>query len=283
VQLDEPAVEGLCRQFQEPNPQLLILRLCRELVAIQPTNSGPTPLDVLGSVRGIRQVNRLPIASGSGCSGCLVPVNGGYEVTLDSLEPPGRQRRSHAHEIVHTFFREVHPGPAGPLEESLCEVGAAELTMPTDRFRRFAADLGPLSFDQINECRDEFHVTFDAAARRAVDLSQEPACYLVGVRMRTKNQERHGIGAPQLRVASWTYSRSWPEQVGYRGVAFEPACMIAEAFESLEPRSGIAELGTNYHNGIYLIEAIGYSFPRGGDVEHRQVAALLHALPNAIA
>ena len=87
-------------------------------------------------------------------------------VTLAEGEPPGRQHRSLGHEIVHTFFREVHRGPAGREEEHLCELGAGELTMPAVRVRKFMEEgRGRVSFNVVNEVAQEFGVTTDAAAR----------------------------------------------------------------------------------------------------------------------
>lgn len=129
-------VRALCDHHHETDPEVLILRLCQALLAECPTDSGPTPLNVLGSIRCIRNIRYGPLATKAGCSGLLAPEDGGYVVTLAEGEPPGRQHRSLAHEIVHTFFREVHPGPATTQEERLCEMGAAELTMPAARVLR---------------------------------------------------------------------------------------------------------------------------------------------------
>ena len=151
----EPAVQALCQHYGETDPEALILRLCRGLLSEAPTEAGPTPLLVLGSCRCIRDVLYGPLAGGSGCSGLLRLDDGGYVVTLDEEEPPGRQRRSHGHEIVHTFFREVSPGPPGPEEERLCELGAAELTMPAERVRKFMGGRGRITFEVVNERAEE--------------------------------------------------------------------------------------------------------------------------------
>jgi Zn-dependent peptidase ImmA (M78 family) len=271
---DEPAVHALCQHHHGVDPEALILRLCRELLAEKPTDSGPTPLHVLGSRRCIREIQYAPLAIASGCSGLLVLWDGGYYVTLDEDEPPGRRHRSLAHEIVHTFFREVCPGPAGPYEEQLCEVGAAELTMPADRARRFMPGSQAITFDIFNKCAQEFGVTNDAAARRLVDLSDQPVCYLVATKRRTKQQDQFDVGKPQLRVASWASSRSWPDQKPYRGLAFHPNSLIGRAFDEQDFRAGRARLGTSHRDGVFNIEAWGYTFYPRGHARSR-VAALL--------
>jgi hypothetical protein len=271
----EPAVQALCDHYGERDPKALILSLCRELLAMQPTDKGPTPLAVLGSWRLIWKVHRVPLVRRSAdCSGLLVQRDGRYEVTLDEEEPPGRQHRSLGHEIVHTFFREVHPGPPGLEEERLCEIGAAELTMPADRVRCFMTGRGAITFNVMNECSDEFGVTKDAAGRRLVELSDTAVCYLVATMGRTTNQERFNRGTPALRVASWAWSPSWPDRQPYRGLAFAIGSLVAQAFRSQQLRAGLARLGTNHRDGVFNIEAVGYTYPRRGKPS-RQVAVLL--------
>ena len=107
-------------------------------------------------------------------------------------------------------------------------------------------------------------------------MSDEPLCYLVAIMMRTKKQDQFDLGRPQLRVASWTLSRSWPDRRPYRGLAFEPNSLIAQAFDEQAARAGRARLGTTHRDGIFDIEAMGYTFfPRGR--QRSQVAALLRA------
>jgi len=276
VDVHEPAVEALCSHHGEADPKQLILRLCRELLNEAPTDAGPSPIVVLGSCRGIRSVSYAPLADASACSGILVAEGGGYRVTLDEREPPGRQRRSHAHEITHTFFREVSAGPAGPEEEQLCEAGAAELTMPAARMRQFVDGRGAITFSLANECAHEFDVTNDAAARRLVELSEEPVCYLVASKMRTTKQAMYGIGRPRLRIASWTWSPSWIDQRPYRGLVIEPNSVIERAFLSQDVQVGRGPVGISHRDGTCDIEAVGYTFTPRGRVRS-QVAILLNA------
>lgn len=274
----EGAVQAFCQHHQEPDPKALILRLCRELLDVQPTESGPTPLRALGSVRCIRDVRYARIAITSGCSGVLAPDNGGYVVLLEEGEPPGRRHRSLAHEIVHTFFREVHPGPPGREEEQLCELGASELTMPAARVQRFIESRGSICFDLVNEVAQEFGVTNDAAARRLVELSSEPICYVVACSMRTRRQNELDLGRPQLRIASWSLSASWPDQRPMRGLAVKSNSIIGRAFLNQDFQAGRGPAGISYRDGVFDVEAAGYTFRMGGRARS-QVAALLRVRP----
>ena len=88
----DPVVLELCERNGETDPTILISRLCRELADEVSTNHGPTPLDVLGSIRLIRECVPGHIPLGTGCSGLLLPDNGGYRVIVNAEEPPERRQ-----------------------------------------------------------------------------------------------------------------------------------------------------------------------------------------------
>ncbi len=182
-------------------------RLCRELLARQPTEAGHTPLEVLASCQGIRHIHHSPLDAEMECSGLLVPKDGGYEVTLRSDETEERRRFSLGHEICHTFINDYCPGAAHSDEiEKLCNIGASELTMPAERFVPFLAER-TLSLAAFDDCAEEFGVSFPAARRRAMDLTDQVACVFVACVTRTKKQKQFGIGQPVLRIVEWSRSR----------------------------------------------------------------------------
>jgi hypothetical protein len=272
----EAAVQALCKHHREADASTLIIRLCRQLLAQSPTQSGSTPLRVLGSIRCIRDVRYAPLAQGSQCSGLLISENGGYVVVLDERESPGRAHRSLAHEIVHTYFREVEAGPSGAQQERLCEIGATELVMPEDRVAAIMRARPELTFYFIAERASDFNVSRDAAARRLVELSQTPVCYLVATIRRTKAEDLEDRGSPILRVASWTCSSSWPERRPYLGLGIDPDSLLAQAFTAQDSRTGQGDPRIRHRNGAFMIEAAGYEFVSRENL-HRQVAVLLRA------
>lgn len=272
----EPAVRALCEHHQNLYPSALITRLCQELLAHQSTEAGPTPLRVLGSVRGIRDVRYAALASGSECSGLLIPQDGGYVVVLDEHDSPGRNHRSLGHEIVHSYFREVHPGPPGAQEERLCEIGATELTMPANRVAAVMSSQPEVTFEFIAKFASELNVSKGAAARRLADLSQTPVCYIVAALRRTKQQEEDDRGSPTLRVASWACSQSWPERRPYIGLSIEPDSLIGQAFKARDSRVGRGDPAIHHRCGTFGIEAAGYEFIWRG-TPMCQVAVLLRA------
>lgn len=271
----DPVVQQLCEAHEETDPEALVLRLCRDLLAFAPTEDGPSPLRVLGSVQLIRECKIGQIPTGAGCSGLLVPIDGGYNVILNADEPQERQHFSLAHEIVHTFFRKVCPDITEPSdeEEKLCDIGAAELAMPRERFSRYMNG-NLLSFQLIEELRAEFGVSFDASARRTVRLSDEAACFFVASLARTRAQELANRGEPVLRITSWSASSSWPESTKYKNQPVSEESLLAGCFSNLGSRIGSGPLGIPFSSTDYDLEVRAYEYPRGDVTNHRQAVAL---------
>lgn len=268
----DPAVAKFCEMHGETDAEALVVRLCRELVAECSTEQGPSPLNVLGSVRNVRECHSARIALGSGL---LVPKNGGYEVVVNADEPEERQRFSFAHEIVHTFFREACPNitEPSPEEERLCDVGAAELAMPLGRFRK-QMEGQVLSLELIDELHAEFLVSFEAAGRRALHVTDEAACFFVAALARTKDQDLKNVGDPVLRLVGWKASHAWLDQHLYKNRPIDDDCIIGEAFSNLDARSGRGRLGIPFSSSVFDIETRAYEYLRGAVANYRQVVAL---------
>ena len=195
-------------------------------------------------------------------------------MTVDVDEPDERQNFSIAHEVVHTFFRDLRPyaSPSNE-EERLCDIGAAELTMPAARFGAFVR-AGRLCFATIDELHEEFAVSFEAAARRTMQLTDGAACLFVAALVRTERQERFNKGTPALRITKWTPSSEWPNQRSFRHLLVATGSLLDQAFINQDERSARADLGIKLCSDIYDIEVRGYSYPRPGDPLYRQVLAL---------
>ena len=271
----DPVVLDLCARHEASDPVLLIRELCQALLQQCPTETGQSPLGVLGSCRGVRDTRYEMFDRNAECSSLLVPVDGGYEIVVNAAHPPERQHFSRAHEIVHTFFREIRPyANASDEEETLCDIGAAELTMPTARFGGFLAQAG-VSFPGLYACCSEFGVSFRAAMRRATELTDEAACQLVGAMGRTKEQDLKDVGEPRLRIQHWNQSKSWPESRGYLNLPVLNASLIHDAFMHQDERVGNGELGLTFRPGIFRIEALGVSYAKDNNPLHREVIALV--------
>jgi IrrE N-terminal-like domain len=263
----------LCRRHGEPDPEQLIVRLCEELLAECPTDRGPAPLPVLGSCRGVRAYRSELIHPVVGCSGLLIPVDGGYEVIVCSGQPEGRQNFSTAHEIVHTFFREVRPSATPSAEEEdLCNLGAATLTMPAGRFSPFLA-ARPLSFATLEECQREFAVSLVAAGRRAMVLTDLSACLSIAAPATPEVGSR--ACTPELRIAKWWWSGRWPfPGSSHVDLPIVQGSVISEVFTHRDQRAERGDLGLARCTGTYDVEAREYGYLLPGNLERRQVLAL---------
>jgi hypothetical protein len=273
MNLTDP-VAALCASYGDTDPEKLILRLCRELIEECTRQTGPTPLEVLASYQGVRRIRREPIHPAVGCSGMLVPSDGGYEIVVNSDEPRERQVFSIAHEVVHTFFRDAcRFCSSSPREEQLCDLGAAELTMPASRFTAHLGKVG-LSLAGVDSCHREFGVSFEAAARRAVSLTDEPACLFIAALGRTTREVRANTGQPVLRVVRWRASRNWPRPLGYKNLPVQPTSLIGQAFTHQDERIGHTRLGLPFDPATYQVEARGYGYHRPGNPDYRQTVSL---------
>lgn len=228
---------------------------------------------MLGSCRGVRAFRSGLIHAEAGCSGLLIPVDGGYEILVCSGQPEGRQNFSAAHEIVHTFFRDVRPAATPSAEEEkLCNLGAATLTMPAARFSPFLA-ARPLCFATLEEGQHEFAVSLVAAGRRAMALTDLSACLFIAAPATTEVSFR--AGAPELRIAKWWWSDRWPfPGSSHVDLPVTQGSVIGEVFADRDQRAERGGLGVACCAGTYDVEAREYGYLLPGNVERRQVLAL---------
>ena len=208
-----------------------------------------------------------------GCSGLLIPVDGGYEILVCSSQPEGRQNFSTAHEIVHTFFWKLRPAATPSAEEEkLCNLGAATLTMPAARFSPFLA-ARPLCFATIEECEREFAVSLVAAGRRAMTLTDLSACLFIAAPATTKVSFRGSTS--ELRIAKWWWSGRWPfPGSSHVGLPIIQGSVIGEVFAHRDQRAERGGLGIACCAGTYDVEAREYGYLLPGNFERRQVLAL---------
>ena len=113
-------------------------------------------------------------------------ANDGYEIEYNPHRPQGRMNFSIAHEIAHTFFpdcakevrnrsRERREEPDWQLEV-LCNVGAAELTMPVGSFPSESGAV--VTIEELMRLRKDFQVSAEAVLIRLVKLaSSRVACF----------------------------------------------------------------------------------------------------------
>ena len=176
---------GLLRFTEEegtPGDPVAAVRGRTRAVATTAMNQGwsgpPWNVELLASLQGIRVKNAGHLGRG------LDALWTSGRILVSHGAPPTRRRYSIAHEMVHSFLAPHDEGtdlsmlpPAdrkaadGELEY-LCQVGAAELLMPSESLRR-PDGAGNAQRSSYPRARPDFEVSPEAAARRAVDLAAE--------------------------------------------------------------------------------------------------------------
>jgi IrrE N-terminal-like domain len=132
-------------QVQTDDPSEAVRVLTRKLRADSNLVGPKAPLD---PVLRLRDIDGPEFDKGLSCDGCLVPKGdayaNGFRVLLRAGVLETRTRFTLAHEICHSFFYELaseikfQEHYTDDQEERLCNIGAAELLMPTDDICRDA-------------------------------------------------------------------------------------------------------------------------------------------------
>lgn len=143
----------------------------------------PFNLEILASLNGIRIEHVQTLGDGRDAS--YTPG-----VILVSRLSPKRRRYSIAHELIHHLVPDtgtaVGVADLSPLDrekahneiELICQVIAAELLLPAVFFSQHLPP-PPLAFAHVERLASVFDCSIEAAARRCVDLSDEPVGSLI--------------------------------------------------------------------------------------------------------
>lgn len=169
-----------CDDFSDPLKRLAILASFRgyRLKEMDRTRSRTEPRDAV-----------VVPTDGNGCRGMIL-----YNPT----RPAGRVAFSIAHEIAHTFFpnsvtgarfRSIcAPGSREARElEALCDLGASEVLMPIEDFRRLTG--GKMGLDLVDEAAEAFGSSYEATVFRfATAYEGMAAAGLLRFRLRLAEQ-----------------------------------------------------------------------------------------------
>ena len=145
----------------------------------------------------------------------LTDESGEVRIEFNPNRPHGRIRFSVAHEIVHTLFpdcaeRVRNREEAGGIAtdewqlELLCNVGAAEILMPSGY-----AELRntPVGIDNLLKLRQQFDVSTEALLLRIAKLTAQPCAIFAAAR----DEGQEGMeDSADYRIDYGVPSRSWP-------------------------------------------------------------------------
>ena len=140
---------------------------------------------------------------------CL--FKGGLRIEFNPNRPHGRLRYSMAHEIAHTLFPDCadmvrNRTPSAEFRddtwqlELLCNIGAAELLMPTGY-----VDLEEegVDIDNLLRLREQFDVSTEAILLRIAKLTSQPCAVFAAARVNNDDD------APAFRIDYSVPSRTW--------------------------------------------------------------------------
>ena len=145
-----------------------------------------------------RQIVSARIVEHLDCSAALEPIGSryvhGFNVLLTQQGNRNRLRFTLAHEICHTFFYEYAPEikfiphEIDPMEERLCDFGAAELLMPSSAVQKSAAQR-PVCIESLRILAEQFSVSAAAMFLRLRSLRLWNCVFSEWHRMLTGNFE----------------------------------------------------------------------------------------------
>ena len=123
-------------------------------------------------------------------------VNGRFEIEYNPHRPRGRVNFSIAHEIAHTFFedcaKDVQHRSRAKWDkrrwqlELLCNVGAAEITMPVGSFPSAASAV--VTIEEMMKLRKKYQVSAEAILIRLVKLASSRVACFSATRMRKEGR-----------------------------------------------------------------------------------------------
>lgn len=131
------------------------------------------------------------------------------QIEYNPTRPRARIRYSIAHEIAHTFFDDCgervrhraasHTYKADEWElEMLCNIGAAELLMPTGSLADFKAKF--FSVEDVLELRKKFEVSTESILLRLVRITEQPYTMFVA----SRDESSHGRYTVNYSIPSRT-------------------------------------------------------------------------------
>lgn len=148
----------------------------------------PVDLERVASFQGVREVMTVDMPS----AGRLVPRGDGFVIEVRRDDPPPRRRFTIGHEIGHLLIPSYRQNPDVVVDlntgayssrldqalETLCDIAAAELTMPMDLFGPAAAEC-TCTLNTIVQLRTEFNGSWIATLRRLVETNLWPSAMVV--------------------------------------------------------------------------------------------------------
>lgn len=205
----------------EPVDELYVIQRCRDILQqLGALSSLPIDVHILASLCGINRVLEKDMEP----AGMLYPEeDGNFTIYLRKSDSEARKRFTCCHEAVHTFMPEFQLEPQlrtdietgcytkeGQYVEYLCDLGAAELLMPTELFSQKMSETG-FSAESLQLLAEMFGASLEATALKMVKTNPAKYALVTWEKMLKPAEEKElrkpalpGLGAPlpkeRLRV-----------------------------------------------------------------------------------
>lgn len=182
----DPLVRKLVQKHRGRDPESIVATIAESMLAEAGQDAFPIDVEGIASLLGIKR----RIGEYSFAGRIYAEPNGQLVMDLSGNDSAPRRRFTCGHEITHTVFpgftREAryrvdtsvgNHSPERSEEEYLCDLGAAELLLPTALVRahyNISRGLG-----EIEELSDAAEASLEASANRLVDASDEPVGLIV--------------------------------------------------------------------------------------------------------
>ena len=164
---------NICEQAYE-----FVVRQSKSLISKNNLTKPPFSPQRLAESQGIK----VSLEDLGTLSGLVLPLNDTFEIKINARHSVTRQNFSCAHELAHTFFKssggkllmgriERQEGMSGArkIEEDLCDVGASELLMPQQVFKKTAENYN-FSLTSLVPLSHLFEISIIPAALRLCDI-----------------------------------------------------------------------------------------------------------------
>lgn len=231
----DPIVQRLMRERGGADPEQLIEAYAEEQLVAGDQRRFPIEVEGLASLLGIRKnVDDYPFAGR-----IYAEPSGQLVMDLNEGDHPRRRRFTCAHEIMHTAFpgferehRYRADDSTGSYqrnrseEEYLCDRGAAALLLPSELV---TAGYPAISLEAIQDLAEDAEASLEAAGNRLVDLSPQPAVFLV-MELMHKPADRAAIRK----------GRSVPKQLRVRYARINGMNLFLPKFKSADKASALA-------------------------------------------
>jgi len=231
-----------------------VLGLVSELRKSANAKLGQVPLDKYLTLRNVVEVS---YCRDLGFDAKIEPVGNtfadGFRIAINRSASASRSRFTLAHELCHTFFYELVPEikflpqPNDPVEERLCNLGAAELLMPAKLVKRESKG-HHICLKTLEQLATLFRVSNEAMAFRLNQLNLWQVEFSSWIKL------TNGKFAIERTVGGGTKDWEWPD-----------ASQLEEAWTLGRPLAGHQFLTRQDDLGVLQARPIRFDLARRGN------------------